>query len=918
MSASRNPDGPGVGTEFHSKIAPDEPMQTGGHKPGKMVGNDALPESHIEVLPAGTAPPSKTFEPNTTATDNPTSTPAHGSKLVDGVLADAQSTSTSTPSNAAPGPSEETATSTAATSQQPKLNQDDAISGDNSTRPGTTGDFGVAQPATSTDPTSTSTATSAVLSESKQDSILSATDAARPGATDTVPVGVSESSASESLTANVKSTLDSLSSAAPTTTSLTSTLPTVSQAADVVKSAAASLVSGVQSLALGAGNTVAEHTSTSDTQGIKHRTTDQIHVPGEYASKTTDAEDKSAVQRGLKSAQNALPSTQEVKQTVQSAQDSLPGTEDVKSALQSAQSNIPSTEEVKSSLQSAQNNLPSTDDVKNIFPSTETVKGSLPDTESVKQSAVSVQEQSKQALRSVKQQIPGQQDPDVGTELISDQHTSVYSGTSQLSTQIPSEPTAVPSVVTDSQRLALASPEATANPEAVQEKKEVEQDLKQGVPLHHVVPQDSSSSSSPQQSSAATTTSGVGEAVAGTLAAVGAAVASAAAVAREKTHEATGTDPVAVLPESAQKAIDGKVINPKQQPLAETLGDAASSTGETIKNAASSAGETTTATASSVGESVKSTATSTGNAVVNTASSASDSAANTAASVSDSVKSTGSSAADAVTNAASTAYDSIASTASAARDTTLDTVSSTKDAVSDAASSAGENVTGAASTTRDAVTGAASATSETVKGTATSASNSITDTASTAQETAVTTASSAREQIQQSTGTDPVSVLPTSAQTAIDGEQGQSNSSDGIATTHSRDALDPETVLSTPAYQRAAESVPNTNPAHSEALDSSYPPVVEVSDLQTSSLAQQGQSFDSVATVPRVIRSDVLDSQATTGLQPGLQLSGVDPTMTEGNAPREPGLAAKTISHIGDFADESENVKKDVASSGIV
>ncbi|GAB7348808.1 hypothetical protein MBLNU459_g7525t2 [Dothideomycetes sp. NU459] len=72
---------------FHASRPRDEPLTTHGvsaqplathwtkackaqsdllqqHKPGKMVGNDAAPEFHVETLPAGTAPPDRTFKPN--------------------------------------------------------------------------------------------------------------------------------------------------------------------------------------------------------------------------------------------------------------------------------------------------------------------------------------------------------------------------------------------------------------------------------------------------------------------------------------------------------------------------------------------------------------------------------------------------------------------------------------------------------------------------------------------------------------------------------------------------------------------------------------------------------------------------------------------------------------------------------------
>ena len=63
MSASRNPDAVANQGEFHSRVPPAEPLQTGGHKPGVKVGNDALPEFHAETYPAGTAPPERSFQP---------------------------------------------------------------------------------------------------------------------------------------------------------------------------------------------------------------------------------------------------------------------------------------------------------------------------------------------------------------------------------------------------------------------------------------------------------------------------------------------------------------------------------------------------------------------------------------------------------------------------------------------------------------------------------------------------------------------------------------------------------------------------------------------------------------------------------------------------------------------------------------
>lgn len=37
---------------------------TSQHQPGKIVGNDAVPEFHAQILPAGTAPQESTYHPN--------------------------------------------------------------------------------------------------------------------------------------------------------------------------------------------------------------------------------------------------------------------------------------------------------------------------------------------------------------------------------------------------------------------------------------------------------------------------------------------------------------------------------------------------------------------------------------------------------------------------------------------------------------------------------------------------------------------------------------------------------------------------------------------------------------------------------------------------------------------------------------
>ncbi|KAI1100030.1 hypothetical protein F4804DRAFT_320120 [Jackrogersella minutella] len=63
MSKSPNTESLANQGEFHSRVPPSEPLTTTGHKPGVKVGNDAVPEFHMEKHTPGTAPPEHTFQP---------------------------------------------------------------------------------------------------------------------------------------------------------------------------------------------------------------------------------------------------------------------------------------------------------------------------------------------------------------------------------------------------------------------------------------------------------------------------------------------------------------------------------------------------------------------------------------------------------------------------------------------------------------------------------------------------------------------------------------------------------------------------------------------------------------------------------------------------------------------------------------
>lgn len=118
---------------------------------------------------------------------------------------------------------------------------------------------------------------------------------------------------------------------------------------------------------------------------------------------------------------------------------------------------------------------------------------------------------------------------------------SPTSTTNGLAGHVPKEPRGVPEVVAESQEKAHVGPEAAANPEAVQDKKEMESELKAKVP---------------EEPASTSDNKGVTGAVAGGLAAAGAAAAGGAAYVVNKTHETTGTDPTKVLPVSIQQKID--------------------------------------------------------------------------------------------------------------------------------------------------------------------------------------------------------------------------------------------------------------------------------------------------------------------------------------------------------------------------
>lgn len=132
---------------------------------------------------------------------------------------------------------------------------------------------------------------------------------------------------------------------------------------------------------------------------------------------------------------------------------------------------------------------------------------------------------------------------------------------------LPLEPATVPHVVEESQEKAHVQPEAAANPEAVVEKADVEDELKQKVPEAPATAESGLLGKSESNG-------GVTGAVAGGAVAAGAAAAAGAYALNQKVTETTGTDAMAKLPKSVQDSINA--MNSKGTTAPETTSTVAS------------------------------------------------------------------------------------------------------------------------------------------------------------------------------------------------------------------------------------------------------------------------------------------------------------------------------------------------------
>lgn len=132
------------------------------------------------------------------------------------------------------------------------------------------------------------------------------------------------------------------------------------------------------------------------------------------------------------------------------------------------------------------------------------------------------------------------------------QSAAPLSSTAALAGQVPKEPRGVPEVVTESQKEAGFAPEAAANSEAVMDKKEVEQELKETVPVKSDAENDHAPTIEADKSV------GIGESVGAVAGGVTAAATVGAGLftgaiyaAKEKTAEAVGLDKDATVGQTA-------------------------------------------------------------------------------------------------------------------------------------------------------------------------------------------------------------------------------------------------------------------------------------------------------------------------------------------------------------------------------
>lgn len=173
------------------------------------------------------------------------------------------------------------------------------------------------------------------------------------------------------------------------------------------------------------------------------------------------------------------------------------------------------------------------------------------------------------------------------------QSAAPTSTTAELAGQVPKEPRGVPEIVSESRKEAGFAPEATSNPIAVLEKKEVESELKEEVP-------EAPAAADNSYLSQAKSNAGVAAASIAAAATAGAGLFTAAAYnAKEKAAEASGLDKSATTTETATQA----AYNAKDRAAEATGLDSSATATETATQAAYNAKDKAAETATSLNNS---------------------------------------------------------------------------------------------------------------------------------------------------------------------------------------------------------------------------------------------------------------------------------------------------------------------------
>ncbi|EME39375.1 hypothetical protein DOTSEDRAFT_75170 [Dothistroma septosporum NZE10] len=429
------------------------------------------------------------------------------------------------------------------------------------------------------------------------------------------PTHHSTSEVNSALPESVKSSLDSVADTAapksvadqlPTTQSIAEHLPTTQQAteaaqhaAEAVARGASSLLAGISSLALGAQSAASETASQSHPESEKARDIDDLHIPGAFESETSDREDINAVKRSLPSSEQIsrnLPNADTARANLTGSERPIvdQASDAARSAQKQASRHIPSADTARASVtgserpildqardatRSAQDQVPDANTMGANFPGSGRPLG-----DQASDAASSAQIQAQQGLNYAKEQVfghastnkvtPTSNGSGLNAPASSQAQVPSHASSGGTSATVPSGPSTLgqtqPIVTTgiasaEAPKVSVKDgPRAREVPDLVAESyRKAGETAPLDLPAYNADQEQHKRSALDEQSTGnfgSSTKSnsgpGIGVAITSGLTAAGTAIAGAAEYARQQTHQATGTDPLTILPESAQRAID--------------------------------------------------------------------------------------------------------------------------------------------------------------------------------------------------------------------------------------------------------------------------------------------------------------------------------------------------------------------------